>query len=550
MKHIHSVIQSVFALIMVLLLGGCITNDIPFPIVDAKITSLETENMVAPVRVNGNDHTVSVTIGDSVDITKLRITRLQYTDAASLSFADDRYVNKEKFPAKPFASLKDVPLSADTRVDLSSPFEMKLSTYQDYYWTVSATQKIDRTVRMDGQVGNAVIDPINRSVVVYVSRKYPLNALHVSEFTIGGEHGSVVPDPTDKEVYPNGFDFRENSQFYVKHAWEDTFHEWRVLVYPTDEEPADLLKTSPFARTVSASITVEGAAEEPVVEYQKAGDTSWTKSNVTISKASAYEYVAEIEHLLPASKYNYRINNGKAVGSFTTTAAIPLPNGSLDNWYKDGKLWIPNAEGDEAFWDTGNKGATTISESNSCPTNDTWDGKGQAACLESKYLVLKFAAGNLFSGKYLRTDGTNGVLEFGKPFDAFPTKLRFRYKYRGSTINRIGDDDLEYLKGQPDIGTVYILLTDWPEPFVIKTRKSERSLLDVENDEHVIAYSKMETSETSTTYKEYTMPIDYRVKNRKPKYIVVVASSSKYGDYFVGGDSSCMWIDDMELLYE
>lgn len=550
MKHIHSVIQSVFALVMVLILGGCITNDIPFPIVEAKITALETENMVAPVRVNGNDHTVSVTVGDSVDITKLRLTRLLYTDAASLSFADSRYANKEKFPAKSFASLKDLPLSADTRVDLSSPLEMKLSTYQDYYWTISATQKIDRSVMMDGQVGNAVIDPVNRSVVVYVSRKYPLNALHVSEFTLGGEHGSVVPDPTDKEAYPNGFDFRDNSQFYVKHAWEATFHEWKVLVYPTDEDPSDMLSASPFARTVSASIAVKGIAEEPVVEYQKAGDTSWTKSNVTISKASVSEYIADIEHLLPASKYNYRVNNGKAVGSFTTTEAIPLPNGSLDNWHKDGKLWIPNAEGAEAFWDTGNKGATTISESNSCPTNDTWDGKGQAACLESKYLVLKFAAGNLFSGKYLRTDGTNGVLEFGKPFDAFPTKLRFRYKYRGSTINRIGDEDMEYLKGQSDIGTVYILLTDWPEPFVIKTRKSERSLLDVENDEHIIAYSKMETSETTTTYKEYTLPIDYRVKNRKPKYIVVVASSSKYGDYFVGGDSSCMWIDDMELLYE
>ena len=163
---------------------------------------------------------------------------------------------------------------------------------------------------------------------------------------------------------------------------------------------------------------------------------------------------------------------------------------------------------------------------------------------------MKFAAGNIFSGKYLRTDGTNGVLEFGKPFNAFPTKLRFRYKYNCSVINRIGDEDLEYLRGQNDIGTVYILLTDWEEPFVIKTRKSERSLLDVDNDEHIIAYSKMETSETTTAYKEYTLPINYRVKNRTPKYIVVVASSSKYGDYFVGGDSSCLWVDDMELLYE
>lgn len=550
MKHFHSVIQSVFALLMVLLLAGCITNDIPYPIIEARITALETENMVAPARVNSSEHTVTITVGDSVDISKLRLTRLQYTDAASLSLADERYVNKEKFPQKPFASLSDVPLSADTRVDLSSPLEVKLSTYQDYYWIVNASQKIDRSVLIEGQVGNAVIDPVNRSVVVYVSRKYPLNALHVREFSLGGEHGSVVPDPTDLETYPDGFDFRENSSFYVKHAWEETFHTWRVLVYPTDEEPEDILTATPFARTVSASLTIEGATEKPMVEYQKSGTTSWTQSNVSISKTSASEYVADIEHLQPATKYVYRVNNGKVSGSFTTTETIPLPNSSFDNWHKEGKLWIPNAEGDEAFWDTGNKGATTISESNSCPTDDTWNGKGQAARLESKFLVMKFAAGNIFSGKYLRTDGTNGVLEFGKPFNAFPTKLRFRYKYSCSVINRIGDEDLEYLRGKPDIGTVYVLLTDWEEPFVIKTRKSERSLLDVDNDEHIIAYSKMDTSESTTSYKEYTLPIDYRVKNRTPKYIVVVASSSKYGDYFVGGDSSCLWVDDMELLYE
>ena len=204
----------------------------------------------------------------------------------------------------------------------------------------------------------------------------------------------------------------------------------------------------------------------------------------------------------------------------------------------------------ETFWDTGNKGATTIADSNSHPTDDTWNNKGQAACLESKYLVLKFDAGNLFSGTYVKTDGTNGILDFGQPFSAFPTKLRFYYKYRGSTINRIGDEDLNHLKGTPDIGTVYILLTDWEKPFTIKTRKSERSLLDIDNDEHIIAYSAMETSETTTAYKEYILPINYRITNRRPKYIVVVASSSKYGDYFVGGDSSCMWIDDLELLYE
>ena len=37
---------------------------------------------------------------------------------------------------------------------------------------------------------------------------------------------------------------------------------------------------------------------------------------------------------------------------------------------------------------------------------------------------------------------------------------------------------------------------------------------------------------------------------RKPTSIIIVASSSKFGDYFEGSDTSKMWLDDMELIYE
>ena len=66
------------------------------------------------------------------------------------------------------------------------------------------------------------------------------------------------------------------------------------------------------------------------------------------------------------------------------------------------------------FWDTGNKGATTLGSSNTIPTGDTSNGTGKAAKLESRFVgvagIGKFAAGNIFAGSYVRTDGTNGVL--------------------------------------------------------------------------------------------------------------------------------------------
>lgn len=48
---------------------------------------------------------------------------------------------------------------------------------------------------------------------------------------------------------------------------------------------------------------------------------------------------------------------------------------------------------------------------------------------------------------------------------------------------------------------------------------------------------------------EIIIPLDYRDNTRLPKYIVMVASSSRYGDYFAGAVGSIMWIDDVELVY-
>ena len=110
--------------------------------------------------------------------------------------------------------------------------------------------------------------------------------------------------------------------------------------------------------------------------------------------------------------------------TFTTGLETQLPNGSFDEWWQDGKLWNPWAQGGTPWWGTGNKGAVTVGQSNTVPTTDTPFGEGFAAMLQSKMIIIKFAAGNMFSGDYLRTVGTNGVLGFGREFSQRPTKLR------------------------------------------------------------------------------------------------------------------------------
>ena len=76
-------------------------------------------------------------------------------------------------------------------------------------------------------------------------------------------------------------------------------------------------------------------------------------------------------------------------------------------------------------------------------------------------------------------------------------------------------------------------------------------LFDV-NSEYIIGYGEKDfTSSTEGEGMiEFNIPVEYRYTNRKPTAIIIVASSSKYGDYFSGGTGSTMWLDDFELVYE
>ena len=289
-----------------------------------------------------------------------------------------------------------------------------------------------------------------------------------------------------------------------------------------------------------------------LIEYKKESESDWSTVPESDIEIKGTNYTAALKGLEPGTTYQYCIKISGSTdynSTFTTASATPLTDGSFDNWNQDGKLWNPWPTGSESFWDTGNKGAITISESNSIPTNETCNGSGQAASLESKYLVLKFAAGNIFTGSYVKTVGTNGVLSFGRPFTSFPSKLRINYKYTSATIDKVGEDALAHLKGKPDSCHIYIALTDWDEPLEIRTRPSERQLFD-KNDSHVIAYAEYISGNSDAQYQQKDLVLDYRYTDRTPKYILVVASASKYGDYFTGGVGSKLLIDNFELIYD
>lgn len=542
-----------YLLSVCLLAVACaIENDIPYPIKDGSIASMEVEGQCGPdgsgtaaATINKNDRTVSLYVDDTVDLTRLRITRLTVSDGVTLIPDSAVCVDFAHFPSYGFESLDAVPLSADTRVNFSSPVRFLLRTYQDYPWTVSVSQVIKRELELENQVGEAVVDEVNRSVVIYVSKAQPLTKIKVNKFTLGGVHGTVIPDPTTYEY----FDFSQPVTFFVSRAWEEASVRWTVYVYQKESS----VSASVFSRSTDATISgTMQSGKTPVVEYRKQGESSWTTLAASAVRTGGTSFTATLSSLAPGMTYQYRVTvdtQSSSEQSFTTAPATPLTDGDFDNWNLEGKLWSPWKSGGVSFWDTGNKGATTVGNSNSVPTDDTCNGSGQAAYLESKYIVIKFAAGNIFTGSYVKTDGTNGVLSFGREFHAFPSKLRVNYKCDVATINRTGDEDYAYLKGRPDSCHIYIALTDWSEPLQIRTRPSERQLFE-RNDPHVIAYAELIKGETVSSWQQVDLPLTYRYTNRTPNYILVVASASKYGDFFTGGEGSKLWIDNFELIYD
>ena len=66
----------------------------------------------------------------------------------------------------------------------------------------------------------------------------------------------------------------------------------------------------------------------------------------------------------------------------------------------------------------------------------------------------------------------------------------------------------------------------------------------------MIAYGQFQSGVAIEDYIDVVIDLDYNATDRVPKYIMVTASASKYGDYFTGGNGSVLTIKSYELLYD
>ena len=70
--------------------------------------------------------------------------------------------------------------------------------------------------------------------------------------------------------------------------------------------------------------------------------------------------------------------------------------------------------------------------------------------------------------------------------------------------------------------------------------------------EGTIAYADivLQGDGSESEWQQVTLTLDYKDEATIPKYIIISAAASMYGDYFAGSSSSQLWLDGMELIYE
>lgn len=309
----------------------------------------------------------------------------------------------------------------------------------------------------------------------------------------------------------------------------------------------------------------------PKFRYRVKSSSEWTIVDADLSGDS---FSKEIIGLTPGTTYEYQAMDGEQVSSvtceFTTETEFQPENAGFE--YTSGSFPIViYGDGQQMWWDTGNHGSATMSKNVTTPDTSVKHSGNQSILLSSQFVgveifgnpVGKFAAGNLFAGKYLKTDGTDGVLGWGRPCTSRPKALKVWVRYESGTVDNGGS---HIANGVTDQGIIYVAVGDWAGqaaegetwPFVVKTK--DQTLFTTEKGTYsgngTIAYGEKiftEAYKEGTNLKELTIELDYNNyggDQRKPTSIIIVASASRYGDYFEGSTSSRMWLDDMELIYE
>ena len=337
--------------------------------------------------------------------------------------------------------------------------------------------------------------------------------------------------------------------------------------------------------TVHADVDeTEYGTGEIYFEYRKSGSgDEWAR--VAADRDGEGVYSKLLTALAPGTEYEYRLlvpdpttSEPTAIGdpmTFTTETAPTIPNAGFEetsneesskytSFYNPASGTVENRT---KWWDSGNDGSTTVGSSYTIcdPDPDDYREGSQSARLHSEYVVIKFAAGNLFSGEFAGVVGTKGgKVRFGRPFTGRPTGLRLWVKYSTGKVDEINSypADDPVTEADYDRAQIKVVLGTWDYrtyggtsdcPVLVNTTDTS-TFVDFGTDASTVAYGHRilqgDASDSTNEWQQITIPLTYRSETTYPTHIIISCAASMLGDYFTGSTSSVLWVDGMELLYE
>lgn len=344
---------------------------------------------------------------------------------------------------------------------------------------------------------------------------------------------------------------------------------WNIVASSATVETDEIIPSEVWTSKATLRGTVTTALESvPKFRYRAQNTADWTTVEATRVENA---FSKEITGLTPGTTYEYQAMDGEKASSvtykFTTETAFQPENAGFEYTSKSVPTLIYGS-GQNMWWDTGNHGSAKAKTDLTTPDTSVKHSGNQSLLLASKKPNImgigKFAAGNLFAGKYLDTDFTDGVLGWGRPCTSRPKALKVWVRYEPGIVDEGGDHIAD---GETDQGIIYVAVGDWAGQeaegetwsFVVRTKNSSSLFSTAKgtySGDGIIAYGEKiftEAYKDGENMKELTIELDYDSyggTQRKPTSIIIVSSASRYGDYFEGSTSSVMWLDDMELIYE
>ena len=253
-------LKTAFAAAAALLAASCISNDIPYPVVELRIANVEGEGFSVSEN-NVTSRVVTLTLDEATDIRNVKIDAVTY-DAVIHSIE----LNK--------AELLDQVRSSQELTgtfNLLSPIYTTLSLYQNYDWTIRAVQTIERRFSVTGQIGATEIDTENRIVRVYVPDDTDLGHIEIEELKLGPAEITTY-SPSLEELSGSSFE----SVRFVDVTCHGVTERWMLYVETTNVKvalrEADLWQNT---GTVTALISADAYASGAALEYRIKGDTEW-----------------------------------------------------------------------------------------------------------------------------------------------------------------------------------------------------------------------------------------------------------------------------------